>query len=204
MKLYKDSVLVICICGLAGVGKDTLAKELKCVHDKKYNEINRSMGIVTSFTTRQPRVGEQVGREHHFVDNMPKDVPIFACAKYGDEEYWVTEAQIRAYERSLYVIDEQSILMLKKKSAESENNFHDYKSNAPGDHRKPWKFKILSILVEASRDIRISRGVSEERMARDEGRDLSVVDWDFVVKNNGESMYEQAINIHKEIMKIKL
>ena len=106
--------------------------------------------VVCSYTTRPMREGEQEGREHHFVKT--RDVPLsemLAYTKYGGYEYWTTKEQIK--DTAIYVIDEDGLRTLC--------------SHFP-------ELPMTHIYIVCSKEARRARGISEERMARDESRHL--------------------------------
>lgn len=61
MQSLNKPLNAIVVCGPSGVGKGTLLGRL-------FREYPNSFAYSVSHTTRQPRVGEQNGREYHFVD----------------------------------------------------------------------------------------------------------------------------------------
>lgn len=104
--------------------------------------------VLCSYTTRPKREGEIDGVEHHFVDKceVPHD-KMLAYTKYGGYEYWTTIDQVK--DKAIYVIDEDGIKALRKKFPDME---------------------IFSICVSARESTRLRRGVSQERMDRDNKR----------------------------------
>lgn len=104
--------------------------------------------VLCSYTTRPKRDGEIDGVEHHFVDKC--DVPhdkMLAYTKYGGYEYWTTIDQVT--DKAIYVIDEDGLKALRKKFPDIE---------------------FFSICVSARESTRLCRGVSQERMDRDNKR----------------------------------
>ena len=104
--------------------------------------------VLCSYTTRPKRDGEIDGVEHHFVDKC--DVPhdkMLAYTKYGGYEYWTTIDQVT--DKAIYVIDEDGLKALRKKFPDIE---------------------FFSICVSARECTRLCRGVSQERMDRDNKR----------------------------------
>lgn len=61
MDMKSPKYLVIALVGKAGVGKDTLARDL--VDD------NKNWNMIVSCTTRPPREGEKDGEAYHFLTN---------------------------------------------------------------------------------------------------------------------------------------
>lgn len=119
--------------------------------------------VLCSYTTRPKREGEIDGVEHHFVDKC--DVPhdkMLAYTKYCGYEYWTTIDQVK--DKAIYVIDEDGIKALRKKFPDME---------------------IFSICVSARESVRLRRGVSQERMDRDNKRKrLPLSFFDAVIFNN--------------------
>lgn len=119
--------------------------------------------VLCSYTTRPKREGEIDGVEHHFVATC--DVPhdkMLAYTQYGDYEYWTTIDQVK--DKSIYVIDEDGLKALRKKFPNIE---------------------IFSICVSARESTRLRRGVSQERMDRDNKRKrLPLSFFDAVIFNN--------------------
>lgn len=104
--------------------------------------------VLCSYTTRPKREGEIDGVEHYFVDkcNIPHD-KMLAYTQYGGYEYWTTIDQVT--DKSIYVIDEDGLKALRKKFPNIE---------------------LFSIYVSAREGTRLRRGVSQERMYRDNKR----------------------------------
>lgn len=120
--------------------------------------------VLCSYTTRPKREGEIDGVEHHFVEKC--DVPhdkMLAYTQYGGYEYWTTIDQVT--DKAIYVIDEDSLKALCKKFPDIE---------------------LFKICVSAHEEIRLRRGVSRERIDRDNKRNfLSLFFYDAVIFNNG-------------------
>lgn len=124
--------------------------------------------VLCSYTTRPKREGEIEGVEHHFVATC--DVPhdkMLAYTQYGGYEYWTTIDQVN--DKSIYVIDEDGLKALRKKFPDIE---------------------IFSICVSARESTRLRRGVSQERMDRDNKRKrLPLSFFDAVIFNNDSQSY---------------
>lgn len=120
--------------------------------------------VICSYTTRPKREGEIDGVEHHFVEKC--DVPhdkLLAYTQYGGYEYWTTIDQVT--DNAIYVIDEDGLRALCEKFPDIE------------------LFKICVTALEAPR---LRRGVSQERLDRDQQRNLlSLFFYDAVIFNNG-------------------
>ena len=120
--------------------------------------------VLCSYTTRPKREGEIDGVEHHFVEkcNVPRD-RMLAYTQYGGYEYWVTIDQLT--NKAIYVIDEDGLKSLCKRSPDIE---------------------LFKICVSARESTRLYRGVSQERMDRDNQRKrLPLSFYDAVIFNNG-------------------
>jgi guanylate kinase len=153
---------LITITGPSGAGKDTLARMLSRVTNTP---------VLCSFTTRPIREGEKNGREHYFVPSC--DVPkknMLAYRQYGGYEYWLTLDQLRAVakyaSRAIYVVDAESLVEM---TARFPN------------------LDIFSIYISASKETRLARGVSEERIKRDEAVADIKFPYDYVYENNDDS-----------------
>lgn len=119
--------------------------------------------VICSYTTRPKREGEIDGVEHHFVEKC--DVPnnkMLAYTQYGGYEYWTTVEQVG--DKAIYVIDEDGLKSLCEKFSDIE---------------------LFKICVSAKERIRLRRGVTPERMARDKRRKrLPLSFYDAVIFNN--------------------
>lgn len=120
--------------------------------------------VLVSYTTRPMREDEEDGREHLFVESCDLSrEDMLAYTEYGGYEYWTELSQIK--ETAIYVIDEAGLLDL---------------------HKRHPHIDIFSIHVEANRYLRIMRGVTSERMVRDDLRQqLPQNYFDFCIQNNG-------------------
>lgn len=120
--------------------------------------------VICSYTTRPKREGEIDGVEHHFVEKC--DVPhdkMLAYTQYGGYEYWTTIDQVT--DKAIYVIDEDGLRALCEKFPDIE---------------------LFKICVTAWEATRLRRGVSQERLDRDQNRNLlSLFFYDAVIFNNG-------------------
>ena len=118
-----------------------------------------------SYTTRPMREGEQNGREHYFVSEccVPKE-DMLAYTVYGGYEYWTTINQIDGV--ATYIIDEKGLLSLQKNHPE---------------------IKTKKIYIDVSKDVRVARGISLERISRDEHRALLPPEtYDYIIRNEGD------------------
>lgn len=119
--------------------------------------------VLVSYTTRPKRDGEINGKEHCFVRecHTPHD-QMLAYTMFGGYEYWTERTQVS--DNVIYVIDEQG-----------------YKSLC--EHHPD--IDVITLNVRASLPVRRVRGVSPERIHRDDDRDRSIaIMYDFVIYNN--------------------
>lgn len=119
--------------------------------------------VLVSYTTRPMREGEANGREHYFVNECTtsKD-QMLAYTVYGGYEYWTELSQIK--KSAIYVIDEEGL-----------KDLHD---RFPG-------IKIVSIYITANKLTRLKRGVTFERIRRDDDREAFPLDYyDYRIMNN--------------------
>ena len=125
-----------------------------------------------SYTTRPMREGEQNGREHYFVSEccVPKE-DMLAYTVYGGYEYWTTINQIE--DVATYIIDEEGLLSLQKNHPEIETK---------------------KIYLDVSKDVRIARGISLERIARDDHRPtLPPETYDCIIRNEETGSMLRAV-----------
>lgn len=125
-----------------------------------------------SYTTRPMREGEKNGREHYFVSEccVPKE-EMLAYTVYGGYEYWTTVNQIK--DVATYIIDEEGIASLQKHHPEIET---------------------IKLYIDASKDVRIARGVSLERISRDEHRPtLHPETYDYIIRNEEHCSMLRAV-----------
>ena len=119
--------------------------------------------VLISYTTRPIRAGEEPDREHIFVNECTtaKD-QMLAYTVYGDYEYWTELSQIQ--DSAIYVIDEEGL--------------RDLRQRFPDIH-------VISIYLTASKLTRRKRGVTTERMQRDDLREEFPLDYyDYRISNN--------------------
>lgn len=137
--------------------------------------IEKISGIkpLCSYTTRPMREGEQNGREHYFVSEccVPKE-DMLAYTVYGGYEYWTTINQIDGV--ATYIIDEEGLLSLQKNHPEIETK---------------------KIYLDVSKDVRVARGISLERIARDDHRHtLPPETYDYIIRNEENvTMLESSV-----------
>lgn len=115
-----------------------------------------------SYTTRPMRDGEQNGREHYFVSEccVPRE-DMLAYTVYGGYEYWTITNQIKGV--ATYIIDEEGLLSLQKNHPEIETK---------------------KIYLDVSKDVRVARCISLERISRDDHRSLLPPEtYDYIIRN---------------------
>ncbi|MBO4748764.1 MAG: guanylate kinase [Lachnospiraceae bacterium] len=115
----KKGILMV-ISGFSGAGKGTLIKKLLETYD--------NYALSVSMTTRQPREGEQDGREYFFVtrekfektigENGLIEYATYCDNYYGTPRAWVEE-QLRAGKDVILEIEIQGALQIKEKFPES-------------------------------------------------------------------------------------
>lgn len=119
--------------------------------------------------------------------------PIMAWCQYGGYEYWTYVCQFKPLPYSIYIVDEASLVELKRKSERYQTrrqvtDFHGWK--------RDWAFKVKTVLV--TRD---NIDVDAERTKRDKSRNLSHIKYDVVINNNGtiDDLAKQATRLRKQI-----
>lgn len=124
--------MVIVLLGASGSGKSTIEHELATHHG--FNKI-------ISYTTRQPRQGEENGRDYYFTDNETFNEILERNLFAEYDEY----SQNRLYGtlKSDYVGENKVVVL-------TPNGLRQLKQNCPNED-------IISILVEASLGTRIKR-----------------------------------------------
>lgn len=152
---------ILCIVGESGSGK-TMAQE--------YISQMYSIYLIESYTTRPRRTPDEKG--HTFVNeeyfSTVKEEDMIAYTKFGDFHYWCEKKNVE--DKNIYVIDEDGLNMLKK-------NFGK-------------EYSIHSLKINTNNEQKRLRGISPERIARDEGRFVMTdKDFDFVINNNHSSFY---------------
>lgn len=140
--------------------------------------------ILCSYTTRPKREGEVYGREHYFVREC-NAVPfeMLAYTRYGGYEYWTRIDQIG--DKAIYVIDEDGLRNLC--------------SNYP-------EIEICSVYITASLEDRLSRGISESRIARDAARmklPLSFYQYHIYNVNDKDDLQRMASDL-ADLLKTKI
>ena len=86
--------LLIILSGPSGAGKDTVLKELLAHNDK--------VRVSISATTRQPRQGEENGRDYHFIsreqfETLIQRDGVLEYAEYCGNFYGTPRAQVEAW-----------------------------------------------------------------------------------------------------------
>lgn len=124
--------MVIVLLGASGSGKSTIEHELAAHYG--FNKI-------VSYTTRQPRNGEESGKDYYFTDNETFNEILERDLFAEHDEY----SQNRLYGtlKSDYVGENKVVVL-------TPNGLRQLKKNCPNED-------IISILVEASLGTRIKR-----------------------------------------------
>lgn len=133
-KIMKDKI--ICLVGLSGSGKTTIARIL----DKafKYN-------VIQSYTTRPPRSENEYGHtfatEQEYEDTLKPD--IVAYTNYNGYHYWTLKSQYQNKGNSIFVVDPRGVKLLKENVKDAE---------------------IIVAMIHTDRSIRFSRIAEEEKL----------------------------------------
>lgn len=180
-----SSKKLICIVGASGSGKDVCAKYL----ENKYN-----VPQLVSYTTREMRDGETDGVEHFFVNesDMPPRCEMMAYTLFGGNHYWTSKQGVRdMFDKSdiiTYNIDEDGVNYLLELSERDESLRY---------------FEIIPINIKVSIDVRLSRGVDPDRIARDDGRKSIKIPYHYTIMNNNtiKDFYCQIDAVIKNIKK---
>lgn len=124
--------MVIVLLGASGSGKSTIEHELATHH---------GFDKIISYTTRQPRHGEENGKDYYFTDNETFREILERNLFAEHDEY----SQNRLYGtlKSDYVGEKKVVVL-------TPNGLRQLKQNCPNED-------IISILVEASLGTRIKR-----------------------------------------------
>ena len=117
-----DSGLLIVISGFSGSGKGTIMKELIRRYPEKY-------ALSISATTRQPREGEQDGREYFFKTkeeflSMIEHNELLEHAQYVGNYYGTPKAyvqqQLQAHKHVILEIEIQGALKIKEQFPQTQ------------------------------------------------------------------------------------
>ena len=124
--------MIIALLGASGSGKSTIEKELS---------IHHGFEKIISHTTRQPREGEENGKDYWFTDNDTFNEVLKRGLFAEHDEY----SQNRLYGtlKSDYVDGDKVVVL-------TPNGLRQLKKNCPNDD-------IYTILIEASLGTRIKR-----------------------------------------------
>lgn len=167
--------VIILIVGTSGSGKTHLTHYLKAKHN---------IPFLVSYTTRQIRDNETDGIDHHFItpDQIPDQSEMLAYTNFGNYEYFTTKSQIQAPVVS-YVVDEGGVRFLRE-------HFKD-------------QYDTYAVYVSASEETRLARGITKERMDRDNTRkELPVTDYQTLLSSDlGTENFEGSIDLMVEQFK---
>ena len=137
---------IVCIVGPSGSGKTLMSH---------YIWTQYSIPFIVSATTRPMREGEKDGVDHHFVTpevirKAERDNNILAYTKFGGYEYCAFKETPYQHRSCTYVIDEDGVQYLMEHCQD--------------------EFELLMVYVDASIEERLDRGISQERIDRDNDR----------------------------------
>lgn len=124
--------MIIVLLGASGSGKSTIENELSTHHGYKK---------IISYTTRNPRDGEENGKDYYFIDNDTFEEVLSRDLFAEHDEY----SQNRLYGtlKSDYVDGDKVVVL-------TPNGLRQLKRSCPSEN-------ILTVLVEASLGTRIKR-----------------------------------------------
>ena len=124
--------MIIVLLGASGSGKSTIENELSTHHGYKK---------IISYTTRNPRDGEENGKDYYFIDNDTFEEVLSKDLFAEHDEY----SQNRLYGtlKSDYVDGDKVVVL-------TPNGLRQLKRSCPSEN-------ILTVLVEASLGTRIKR-----------------------------------------------
>lgn len=161
--------VIILIVGTSGSGKTHMSHYMK-----KYFNIP----YVVSYTTRPIRAGEIEGVDHYFIDPMhvPTQDGMLAYTNFGGHQYFTLRGQVESQPVTSYVVDEDGVRFF----------LDQYKD----------EYTVVSVYVHASVETRKSRGVSQDRIDRDNNREpLPLQMYDTVINNDDElEVFNNTIN----------
>lgn len=166
--------MLVILSGVSGAGKDTIKKEL----------MKRMKDVVTlpSFTSRNPRPGEEEGNQYHFITKEEFE------EKIKNNEFYEYDLHHENYYGT-------SKKLLNDKIASGKIIVKDIEVNGTENLVKLLKndTKIISIFLKVEKEeLRkrlIERGQNTEeeieiRLARLKYEESKIKDYDYVIKNN--------------------
>lgn len=167
--------IVIAIVGNAGSGK---------THMSEFLQDKLNIPVIVSYTTRPMRKGEVNGKDHIFINDrpLPPKSEMLAYTLYGKQHYFSLFSQIPENGICSYVIDEISLEELCRCHSD--------------------KYLVVPVYVKCDEKVLIKRGISPERMHRDqERRKLRPEFYDCIITNNGtvEEFQEQILSKVNEL-----
>ena len=124
--------MIIVLLGASGSGKSTIENELATHH---------GFEKIISYTTRQPRTGEESGRDYYFTDNNSFEAMINTGVLAEYDEY--SQGRLYGTLKSDYT-DGNKVVVL------TPNGLRQLKQNCPNDN-------IFTVLVDASLGTRVKR-----------------------------------------------
>ena len=164
--------LLIILSGPSGAGKDTVLKELLAHNDK--------VRVSISATTRQPRQGEENGRDYHFIsreqfETLIQRDGVLEYAEYCGNFYGTPRAQVEAWlDEGLDVVLEIEVQGAKKVMAKCPE--------AVSVFILPPSFAVLEKRLR--RRATDSEEAVQKRLAAARGEILQAADYDYMVVND--------------------
>lgn len=182
MSLAKKGILVV-VSGFSGAGKGTIMKKLMSTYGDSY-------ALSVSATTRNPRPGEENGKDYFFVsreqfETMISEEKLIEYARYVDNYYGTprdyVEKQLEAGKSVILEIEIQGALKVKNRFPDTRLLFVTAPSAAELKNRLTGRGTESAEVIEA----RLSRAYEES---------LGIENYDYLVVN--DNLEECVEHIH--------